>query len=232
MTVSLRTRVQTARFVLRAPAPRDVGALAASMKRNEEHLGPWSPAGAFAPLARTAVRVSQDVARAAREWRADRRYTLLVFPKDGPEDWVLGRVALSSVVRGVFQNAYLGYWTDKDALNIGLMSECVHAVVDWSFGALRLHRIQAAVMPRNAASLRVLEKVGFRREGHAEKYLQIAGKWEDHVLCAITREDLSSSPSSLSGTRGQGASLSPARSRGAARPTGGRAPARSDDQKE
>src|SRR5262249_20067122 len=71
----------------------------------------------------------------------------------------------------------------------GLMSEAVAATLSWAFSAVRLHRVQAAVMPRNTASLRVVARVGFRREGVAERYLCIAGSWEDHVIFAVTAEE-------------------------------------------
>ena len=69
------------------------------------------------------------------------------------------------------------------------MTEGIQAVLDFAFGPAGLHRVQAAIMPRNPRSLRVIEKLGFRREGYAERYLQIAGKWEDHVVFARTREE-------------------------------------------
>ncbi len=71
----------------------------------------------------------------------------------------------------------------------GLMTEGIRLALGFAFGAAGLHRVQAAIMPRNQASLRVVEKVGFRREGFAQRYLQIAGKWEDHLLFAITQEE-------------------------------------------
>jgi ribosomal-protein-alanine N-acetyltransferase len=108
--------------------------------------------------------------------------------RDAPARFV-GKIALSGVMRGAMHGAYLGYWMDLDHVGKGLVTEGIRAVLDWSFGAAGLHRIQAAIMPRNERSLRVVDKLGFRREGYAERYLQIAGKWEDHVLFAKTREE-------------------------------------------
>jgi ribosomal-protein-alanine N-acetyltransferase len=105
------------------------------------------------------------------------------------ESRVIGRVALAGVLRGAFQNAYLGYWIDEGHQGRGLMTEAVWAATSFAFGTARLHRVQAAVMPRNEASLRVLAKVGYRREGFALKYLCIAGAWEDHWLFAVTSEE-------------------------------------------
>ena len=109
----------------------------------------------------------------------------------GEDRRIVGRVTLGGVLRGAFQNAYLGYWIDKDHQGRGLMTEAVRATTAFAFSAAGLHRVQAAVMPQNAASVRVVEKVGYRREGMAERYLCIAGRWEDHALFAMTAEDWS-----------------------------------------
>ena len=92
-------------------------------------------------------------------------------------------------MRGAFLNAYLGYWIDAEHEGRGLMTESVTAAVDFVFTVVGLHRVQAAVMPRNLGSARVLEKVGFRREGYAERYLAIAGTWEDHLIFGLTAEE-------------------------------------------
>jgi ribosomal-protein-alanine N-acetyltransferase len=105
------------------------------------------------------------------------------------EHMVIGRIALGGVLLGAFHNAYLGYWIDADHQGRGLTTEAVLAATAFAFTTVRLHRVQAAVMPNNAPSLRVLEKAGYRREGFAERYLCIAGKWEDHVLFAMTAEE-------------------------------------------
>ena len=108
------------------------------------------------------------------------------------DDAIIGRVALTGVTRGAFQNAYLGYFIDVEQQRRGLTTEAVELATRFAFEDARLHRVQAAVMPNNDASLRVLEKVAFRREGVAERYLQIAGRWETHVLFAVTVEEWAS----------------------------------------
>ena len=118
--------------------------------------------------------------------RADRRYAFGIF---APE--LVGRVALSEVVRGVFCSVFLGYFVDEAMNGRGFATEAVRRVVGFAFGEAGLHRVQAAVMPRNAASVRVLEKAGFREEGYAERYLCINGVWEDHRIFAITSEEIS-----------------------------------------
>jgi ribosomal-protein-alanine N-acetyltransferase len=104
-------------------------------------------------------------------------------------DELVGRVQLSGITLGPFQNAHLGYFVAERHNGRGYATEAVRQAVDAAFGPLELHRVQAAVMPRNAASVRVLEKVGFREEGCARRYLRIAGAWEDHKLYAVTREE-------------------------------------------
>jgi [ribosomal protein S5]-alanine N-acetyltransferase len=98
-------------------------------------------------------------------------------------------VALSSVIRGAFQNAYLGWSLDEAHGGRGFASEAVRLLIDFAFEDAGLHRVQAAVIPRNVASLRVAEKVGLRKEGFARRYLKINGVWEDHKLFAITSEE-------------------------------------------
>ena len=101
--------------------------------------------------------------------------------------------ALNEIVRGAFQSAHAGWQVGADRVGRGYGTEGVTALVDHGLEAgaegLGLHRIQANIMPENRASLRIAEKVGFRREGLGVRYLRIAGRWEDHVMLAITREE-------------------------------------------
>jgi ribosomal-protein-alanine N-acetyltransferase len=123
-----------------------------------------------------------------REWKRGQTFVLVMVPRED-DARVLGRIALGGVLRGAFQNAYLGYWVDQDLQARGLATEAVRATTAFAFASIGLHRVQAAVMPSNVGSLRVLEKVGYRREGFAERYLCIAGRWEDHLLYAVTAEE-------------------------------------------
>jgi ribosomal-protein-alanine N-acetyltransferase len=140
------------------------------------------------------------VLRHRREWKRGQAFVFLVTTREDGQPGgsaengshpggVIGRIALGGVLRGAFQNAYLGYWIDVANQGLGLMPEAVRAATTFAFRGVGLHRVQAAVMPRNTRSMRVLEKVGYRREGMALRYLSIAGAWEDHVLFAITAEE-------------------------------------------
>ena len=102
---------------------------------------------------------------------------------------MLGRVALANVVRGAWENATLGYFVDHEAGGRGHATEAVGLALRFAFGPCRLHRVQAAVMPHNARSIRVLEKNGFRHEGFSPRYLRLAGEWRDHEMFAITVEE-------------------------------------------
>ena len=96
-------------------------------------------------------------------------------------DRIIGTVSLTGIIMGPFCSAFLGYRLDKDYINRGYMTEAVSTLTDYAFAEVGLHRIEANVMPRNARSLRVLEKCGYQPEGLARAYLQINGVWEDHI---------------------------------------------------
>jgi len=100
-----------------------------------------------------------------------------------------GEVNLSSVQRGPFQSAYVGYWIDEKHAGNGYMPEALVVLARFAFDELRLHRIQISIIPRNSASRRVVEKLGIRDEGVAARYLEINGVWEDHIRYAITAEE-------------------------------------------
>jgi [ribosomal protein S5]-alanine N-acetyltransferase len=100
-----------------------------------------------------------------------------------------GEVSLGSVQRGPFQMGYIGYWVDEDLAGHGYVPEGVVLLMRYSFEALDLHRLEAAIVPRNLASRRVAEKLGMRDEGTAVRFLQIQGVYEDHVRYAITLEE-------------------------------------------
>ena len=100
-----------------------------------------------------------------------------------------GEINLSSIQRGPFQNAYVGYWIDEAVAGRGLMPEAVVVLARFAFEDLHLHRIQVSIIPRNAASRRVAEKLALRNEGTALRYLEINGVWEDHVRYGLTVED-------------------------------------------
>ncbi|MEO1280973.1 MAG: GNAT family protein [Pseudomonadota bacterium] len=153
--------------------------------KSRDHLGPWEPAWPRDELSKTSFR--RRIRHYQREAREDLGYAFTIV--DEADGSVSGGVTLSNVRRGVTQAASLGYWLSVDKTGVGLMSRSVKALIPFSFEELRLHRIEAACMPDNLTSLRVLERCGFRKEGLARKYLKINGAWRDHVLFAMIVDD-------------------------------------------
>lgn len=100
-----------------------------------------------------------------------------------------GEVTLSSIQRGPFQSGVIGYWVDEDLAGRGLIPEAVVVTLRFAFEAISLHRVEIAIIPRNTASRRVVEKLGIREEGTALRLLEIDGQWEDHVRYGITAEE-------------------------------------------
>lgn len=153
--------------------------------RNRAFLEPWEPVRDERFYTRA---MQKETVRGAIREREEGRALPFVIVEAGA---VVGSVNLSGIIRGVFDNAYLGYWIDEAHGGRGLMTEAVRQAVTYAFAVAGLHRVQAAVIPRNGGSIRVLEKLGFREEGLAERYLCINGTWEDHKLFAVTREEWS-----------------------------------------
>jgi len=103
---------------------------------------------------------------------------------------LLGGLTLTNIRRGVAQAGSLGYWIGQPHARRGLMTAAVNALIPFVFCTLRLHRLEAACIPSNIASVRLLEKTGFTREGFAREYLCINGLWQDHLLYALLRTDV------------------------------------------
>jgi ribosomal-protein-alanine N-acetyltransferase len=168
---------------LRALHAEDAAALHELRVANREFLRRWEPVRDESFYTLEAAAHAIEAQQVERE--ADRGYAFGIFDPGG----LVGYANLNAIVRGVFQNAYLGYAVAEAANGRGYATEAVQAAARIGFEELGLHRVQAAVIPRNGASVRVLEKSGFRREGFAERYLLINGVWEDHILFAVTRDE-------------------------------------------
>jgi [ribosomal protein S5]-alanine N-acetyltransferase len=178
------------RIVLRHLVREDAAALLAFMEENRGFLEQWEPVreDGFFTLDAQAADIEADIAHAA----GDGRQAFGVFL----DEELVGRIALSQIFRGIFQNAYLGYSIGERWNGRGLATEAVGRAVQFAFEDLALHRVQAAVMPRNTGSIRVLEKNSFRDEGYAVGYLCINGVWEDHRIYARTSGGNHVSPAS------------------------------------
>lgn len=170
--------IRAASIVLRPPSQGDYGAWAELRAASRVHLTPWEPAWSRDELVKSSYR--RRLRAYARDVRDDLGYAF--FIADAASDTLLGGITLSNVRRGAAQTASLGYWIGAPCQGRGKMQEAVSAIVPFAFKKLLLHRIEAASMLSNAASLRVLEKTGFQREGVARQHLKINGVWQDHVL--------------------------------------------------
>ena len=155
---------------------------------NREHHAQWSP---LVPKEYFTEKYWRERLRSAREEFKRRESLRLVFFRRNQKDGrVLGTCNFTNFIRGPFQACYLGYMLDKEAVGRGLMHEALTAAIRYVFDELRLHRIMANYMPRNERSGRVLRRLGFSVEGYARDYLLIAGRWEDHILTALTNTKL------------------------------------------
>lgn len=170
---------------------RDAGAWSELRVRNAAWLEPWEGAPATQPKLpwgdRHTAAVFTALLRALRkEARAGRALPFAVTC-DGR---LAGQVNVSGVVRGAFDSGVLGYWVDGRLAGRGVTPTAVALAVDHLFDVVGLHRVEANIRPENAASLRVVEKLGFRLEGRHERYLYIDGAWRDHLTYALVRDDV------------------------------------------
>lgn len=173
-------------ITLRAPQMVDFAEWAALRELSRNFLIPWEPSWPADDLTRGAFR--RRVRRYAEDLRTDQAYAFFIFRKQ--DDALVGGLTLANVRRGVAQAASLGYWMGAPHARQGHMTAAVRALIPFAFGTLRLHRLEAACIPSNAASIRLLEKTGFVREGVAREYLCINGRWQDHLLYALIGSDV------------------------------------------
>ena len=149
-------------------------------------LVPWEPRPAGAPpTPEDRASFSARCAARERERQIGSGYGFGIFLAGR----LVGEITLSSIQRGPFQNATIGYWIDRSAAGQGLAPEATVAVLRFAFEELGLHRVEIAIVPRNEASRRVVEKLGLREESTALRFLEIDGVWEDHIRYAITSEE-------------------------------------------
>jgi ribosomal-protein-alanine N-acetyltransferase len=173
------------RVVLRHPAMQDYAAWAELRALSRQHLTPWEPQWARDELARSSFR--RRLRQVQREARDDHGYAYLIFADSGAT--LLGGLNISNVRRGVAQAASVGYWMGAPHAGRGYMTDAVVAAVGFAFDSLQLNRLEAACLPVNVPSKRVLEKAGFALEGRARRYLKIDGRWQDHDLYALLYDD-------------------------------------------
>jgi len=177
--------IESERVILRTPQMSDYPAWAELRASSREFLIPWEPLWAADELSRASFR--RRVRHYLRDLREDVGYALFIHAVTTGE--LVGGLTLCNVRRGVTQSCTLGYWIGAQYAQRGYMTAAVRAVVPFVFDSLELHRLEAACLPTNAASMRLLEKTGFKREGLARRYLRINGVWQDHLLYALLDTD-------------------------------------------
>lgn len=180
-----KVRLETERLTLRLPTHADYRAWAALRDGSREFLTPWDPVWAADALSRKAF--TNRVYWAARAEAAGTAVPFFLIRR--ADAALIGAVTLDNIRRGPAQAGTLGYWVGAPFARQGYMREALLAVVHYAFTDLDLSRLEAGCLPENAASRGVLERVGFKYEGVAQSYLQINGRWRNHVLYANLRAD-------------------------------------------
>ena len=168
------------RLYVRPPIIEDFKAWSDLRQTNRAFLEPWEPTWNDEDFTR------RSFARRLRiyhDWAArDYGHALFIFELQSRQ--LMGAISLNNIRRGAEQSATLGYWIGQHFAMQGYMSEALHLLNSHAFETMNLHRVEAACLPRNDASKRLLEKAGFTQEGYAKDYIKIAGRWEDHLLFA------------------------------------------------
>lgn len=176
--------IEGAGVFLRAPQSGDYAEWAALREASRAFLTPWEPTWPADDLTRSAFR--RRLRRYAEDQRNDQAYAYFLF-RSG-DQVLVGGLTLANLRRGVAQAGSLGYWIGAPYAKRGYMTAAVTALIPYAFATLRLHRLEAACIPTNAASIALLEKTGFEREGYAREYLCINGQWQDHLLYARLKD--------------------------------------------
>jgi [ribosomal protein S5]-alanine N-acetyltransferase len=171
---------------LRPPEMRDYEAWSELRAASRAFLVPWEPTWPGDDLTRAGFR--RRLRRSHQEIANDEAYPFLIFRDNGV---LVGGLTLGQVRRSVVQSGTLGYWIGAPHARQGLMTAAVRGIIGYGFTTLRLHRIEASCLPNNRASIRLLERIGFTKEGYARAYLRINGAWQDHLLFALIDTDVS-----------------------------------------
>lgn len=170
---------------LRLPEMRDFEAWVDLREKSQSFLAQWEPIWPDDDFTRSSFR--RRVRRHIIEAENEESFAFLIFRR--ADHQLVGGVTLGHIRRGVAQAATLGYWMGAPYAGQHYMSRAVRALTQYSFGQLRLHRLEAACLPRNNASINLLKATGFSQEGLARSYLRIAGQWQDHLLFARLEND-------------------------------------------
>lgn len=183
-----RTKLTGRRVTLRPLDVRDFREWREVRRRNVDWLTKWEPRRipSHPDVVENRDAFAARCSARAREWQLGTGYGFGVFSEHGH---FAGEMNLSTVQRGPFQNAYVGYWVDEQVAGQRYTPEALMVASRFAFDDLGLHRLEIAIIPRNHASRRVVAKLGIREEGLSLRYLEINGVWEDHIRFALTAEE-------------------------------------------
>lgn len=173
------------RVVLRVPQSSDYHEWAALRRESRGFLEPWEPQWSSDELERAGWR--RRVKRYREEYEAGSAIAFLIF--EAVQRRLIGGITIGNIRYGVSQSAQIGYWMGERYAGQGYMQDAIQVLISHAFGAMRLHRIEAACIPANARSIRVLEKAGFAREGLLRSYLRINGIWQDHFIYSLIADE-------------------------------------------
>jgi ribosomal-protein-alanine N-acetyltransferase len=179
----------TARLILKVLGPEFARLSLDYYTRNRAFLAEWNPLPApdfyTLPHHRERLRAELDLIE------HDRMVRFWLFKReDVAFDTAIGNIAFNNIVRGAFQSCHLGYQLDEREVNQGFITEALWRAIEYAFDDMKLHRIEANIMPRNLRSRRVVEKLGFVEEGLAKHYLKINGVWEDHIHYVLLNDEV------------------------------------------
>ncbi|WP_417246587.1 GNAT family N-acetyltransferase [Celeribacter sp.] len=180
-----KVRIETERMTLRLPQHSDYRDWAALRSESMEFLQPWEPTWSEDHLTRKSF--TNRVIWAERSFKSDTGLPVFLFRRE--DNALLGALTLDNIRRGPAQAGTIGYWIGARYARHGYMKEAIAAVTHHAFTRMRLSRLEAACLPENVASRGALEKAGFKYEGVAQAYLQINGRWRNHVLYSALHPD-------------------------------------------
>lgn len=185
LRLARKLRIDTERMFLRPPMHSDFRSWSELRRESADFLRPWEPAWSADHLTRKGF-----INRVYWSNRSIAQGTAVpLFLIRRADARLLGAITLDNIRRGPAQAGTIGYWIGAPHAREGYMREALTALVHHSFAVLDLSRIESACLPENAASRRLLESCGYKYEGVAQSYLQINGRWRNHVLYANLRGD-------------------------------------------
>lgn len=179
-------QLETPRLILQTPGIEHLPQVMDYYLRNREHFAPWGPARQ--PEWDTVDYHLNKIQQYGEPQQQAGNLWLLLSSKQHPAT-VIGDVHLSNIVRGIFQSCHVGYKLDEREQGKGYMREALQAVITHAFTQMKLHRIEANIMPVNERSIKLVQSLHFKEEGLARKYLKINGQWQDHVHYTLLNDD-------------------------------------------